>query len=45
MDDGSREESAAALELALEGLHLTRRLNKAAAGGAARYRGKDAGVG
>jgi magnesium chelatase subunit I len=45
MDDASPEETAAALELALEGLHLTRRLNKAAAGGAARYRGKDAGVG
>ena len=33
--------SAAALEFALEGLHLSRRLNKSAFGATNRYRGRD----
>ncbi len=38
-DDASRGQTAAAVELVLEGLHLTRRIDKAAVDGRAVYRG------
>ena len=40
--DQDPESGAAALEFALEGLHLSRRLNKSGFGGDARYRGRGA---
>jgi len=43
-DSGGIGRTAAGIEFALEGLHLSRRLNKSSFGGVARYRGRGSGL-